>query len=160
MSDDGEKPAEQVPASIETARDTANGRQADLFPSALFQQALNVERQRIDSANRRTEVALQAVKASDESDRRQFEFQMEKLHTDDRASLRRDGLAKAVVIGVGIFGAAVVALFLIMAFFGSPTQGQIALDILSKLAIGGGGYGIIAGLVNLVRRLLRNPGTP
>jgi len=85
---------------------------------------------------------------------------MEKLHSDDRASVRRDGLAKVVVVGLGVFGVCVVILFLAMAFFGSPTQSQIALDILGKLAIGGGGYGIIAGLVNFARRILRNPGTP
>ena len=85
---------------------------------------------------------------------------MEKLHSDDRASIRRDGLAKVVVVGLGIFGVGVVVLFLVMAFFGSPTQSQIALDILGKLAIGGGGYGVIAGLVNFTRRLLRNPGAP
>jgi hypothetical protein len=160
MSDETGKAAEHLPVPAEPARPSSEGRQNDLFPGTLLQQALDVERQRIDSANRRTDVALQAVKASDESDRRQFEFQMEKLHSDDRASIRRDGLAKVVVVGLGIFGVGVVVLFLVMAFFGSPTQSQIALDILGKLAIGGGGYGVIAGLVNFTRRLLRNPGAP
>ncbi|HUB15784.1 MAG TPA: hypothetical protein VMB34_27810, partial [Acetobacteraceae bacterium] len=124
-------------------------------PGDLLRRVLEVEQQRIESTNRRTDVALQAVKASDESDRRQFEFQMEKLHTDERSGLRRDGLAKTVVLGIGAFGGIVVSLFLGMAFFGSAAQSAMALDILGKLAVGGGGYGIIAGIINLVRRLLR-----
>ncbi len=160
MSGDAQEPAEHLPVPLDPAQPSSNQgeKQRDLFPGTLLQQALDVERQRIDSANRRTDVALQAVKASDESDRRQFEFQMEKLRSDDRASIRRDGLAKVVVCGLGVFGVCVIVLFLIMTFFGTLGQSQIALNILGKLAVGGGGYGIIAGLVNLARRLLRNPG--
>ncbi len=101
-------------------------------------------------------MASQAVSASNEADKRQFEFQMAKLSSEDSATKRRDNLARTVVIGVGIGGFAVVGLFLGMAFFGSPAQSQIALNILKVGAVGGGGYGIINGLVSLVRRLMRS----
>ena len=115
-------------------------RQEELLPGDLLRRVLDVERQRIDSTNRRTDVALQAVKASDESDRRQFEFQMEKLHSDERSGVRRDGLARTVVCGVGLFGALVIMLFLGMAFFGTPQQSEIAMNILGKLAVAGRSY--------------------
>jgi hypothetical protein len=47
-----------------------------------------------------------------------------------------------------------------MAFFGETSQRDTALTILVDLAIGGGGYGVIAGLVNLVDRLSRGGHPP
>ncbi len=131
-----------------------DSRQQELLPGDLLQRVLEVERQRIDSTNRRTDVVLQAVKASDESDRRQFEFQMEKLRSDERVRNERDGLAKAVVFGGGFFGACVGTLFLFMVFFGTHEQSSTALSLIEKIAIGGGGYGIIAGIITAIRRLL------
>jgi hypothetical protein len=156
MSDDGAEPQREVSTTI--PGHVEDGRQQELLPPAdLLQRVLEVERQRIDSTNRRTDVVLQAVKASDESDRRQFEFQLEKLRSDERMRTRRDNLAKVVVLGGGAFSLCVGVLFLYMAFFGAPEQSATALNLIEKIAIGGGGYGIIAGIITGVRRLLRAP---
>jgi hypothetical protein len=127
--------------------------QQELFPAAAF---LQIERQRIDSYNRRSEVASQAVAASNEANKRQFEYQMAKLAAEESASKRKDVLARIVVIGLGIFGVILASLFLIMAFFGNAAQSTIALQILKVLGVGGGGYGIISGLASLIRRLTHN----
>lgn len=161
MSDQGADKGEQKAVDVTAPTRIEDTRQQELLPPAdLLRRVLEIEQQRIDSTNRRTDVALQAVKASDESDRRQFEYQMEKLHSEERAGVRRDSLAKIVVSGAGVFSAGVVVLFLGMAFFGTAQQSDIAMKILGTLAIGGGGYGVISGLTNLVRRLLRNSGVP
>jgi hypothetical protein len=146
------KGVENPPAVIEPAA-RGNSGQEELFPAAAF---LQIERQRIDSYNRRTEVASQAVAANNEADKRQFDFQMAKLSSEDAASKRKDSLAQVVVIGLGLFGIAVIALFLVMAFFGSPAQSAIALQILKVLGVGSGGYGVISGLTGLIKRLMQN----
>ncbi len=122
-------------------------------PAAAF---LQIERERIDSENRKTQVAIQAVAADDEADKRQFEFEMAKLAVEDSASKRRDDFTRLVVMAFGSFVAVVTGLFLLMAFFGNAAQSAIALEILKVLAVGGGGYGLISGLAGFIRRLMQS----
>ena len=153
MSD---KPTEDrsVPA-VQTPPERREAYPHDALSQETLSQMLEIEKARIDSTNRRTEVAKQAIDASNESDKRQFDYQMAKLKSEDDAGQRRDNLAKWVVGCVGIFVGAITLLFLWMAFFGDPGQRSMAMQILTTLAIGGGGYGIVTGLIQLIRRLMR-----
>jgi len=59
------------------------------LPPAL-QSMVELERQRIESFNKRTDVARYAIEANDAADRRQFEYQMAKLAADKEATERRE----------------------------------------------------------------------
>ncbi len=65
----------------------------------MLQRVLDIEQRRIDSADRRTAVALEAIKASDEANKRQFDFRMAKLQADSEAGRQRHALARQVLIG-------------------------------------------------------------
>jgi len=155
MSEPGNKAPEILPPDKPSDK---NGRQQDLFPADTLQQMLNIEQQRIESINRRTDVALQAVKASDESDRRQFEFQMAKLDRDAEADKRRHGLAKMVTLWFGVIAVAVLSLFVYLMFFGSAGQSEIALQFLSTLAKGAAGFGIGTAVLNILQKAMRGSG--
>lgn len=129
--------------------------QQEVYPPDAVQGLLDVERQRIQSYDRRTEVARRAIDASDEADKRHFEFQLAKLDVDKRADERRHRLACWIIGVAGTAGVGLVALCVFMGFFGTPEQSSIGLHILSILAVGGAGYGIVAGLVGMLRRLMR-----
>lgn len=124
-----------------------------LSPSVAF---LQIERERIDSQNRRTQVASQAGAASNDAVKRHLEFEMAKLAAEDSASKRKDNLARIVIFAFGSFVAVVASLFLYMAFFGNSAQSAIAIEILKVLAVGGGGYGLISGLAGFIRRLMQS----
>ena len=81
---------------------------------------------------------------------------MAKLHTEDASNVRKHGLAKAIVLFAGIGAAVVLALLLGMAFFGSPTQSAMALQILVVLGIGIAGYGVLAAAVKFIGGLFGN----
>jgi len=95
LSDENpESSPEHSPPALTPPPVQAGPDQQELFPAAAF---LQIERQRIDSYNRRSEVASQAVAASNEANKRQFEYQMAKLAAEESASKRKDVLATIVV---------------------------------------------------------------
>jgi hypothetical protein len=55
---------------------------------------VDLERQRIDSFNRRTDVVRYAIETNDAADRRQYEYQMAELEADTAASRCRHSLSK------------------------------------------------------------------
>jgi hypothetical protein len=56
----------------------------------------------------------------------------------------------------GLAGTVFGGLITAMAFFGHPHQSDIAAGVLTTLAIGGGGYGLISGFLGLIRHLMRD----
>jgi hypothetical protein len=70
----------------------------------LLKRLLDIEQQRIDSINRRTDVTLQAIRTNDEADRRQLEFEDRQRSSADEADRRRRSLAQVVVYELGLFG--------------------------------------------------------
>jgi hypothetical protein len=116
----------------------------------------DLEKRRIESYNRRTDVARYAIEMNDAADKRQFEYRMAELQADESKSVRRHGLAKNIALGGGIAGAIVIALLLVMAFFGSEQQRSIALYIFAILGIGIGGYGAIGTAVRAVSKLFKS----
>ncbi len=120
--------------------------QGDLFPHQLLQQMITVERERIESVNRRTEVARFAIEKNDDADRRQYGYHMARLQSEDNDRMRRHKLGSKALVGGGIFCAVVLLFLLGMTFFGEPDQAQLAIRVLAILAIGIGGYGVIAAI--------------
>ena len=122
------------------------------FPPAL-QGLLDLEKQRIESTNQRTNVVRYAIETNDASDKRQYEYQMAKLAADTTADTRRHNLMRTSTI---TFGAATVlglSFLFGMAFFGTPQQSEMAFSVLKVLGTGGAGYGVVAGISSLMRRL-------
>lgn len=127
----------------------------------LFADALEVERERIRSQDRRTDVVRAAIEANDSADKRQFEFHMAKLDEErqqrkDRTELEQTRIRLAIWIAV-VFcsvGALISALFVAMLFFGTPDQSKTASDILETLGKGIGGFGIIYAFVAAFRALI------
>ena len=114
-----------------------------------------LEHQRIESVNRRTDVALKAIEATEAADKRQFEYHLEKLRTSvqERSENRRSVLKLVWMIGgVLIF---VTAFILLMSFFGSDTQQDVAMTILRTVATGLGGAGVIWMLRALLVRAMK-----
>jgi hypothetical protein len=122
------------------------------LPPAL-QSLVDLEKQRIESFNRRTDVVKYVIETNDASDKRQFDYQMAKLNAETTAATRRHSLLKTVMLAGGGISALIVGSLLGMTFFGNPAQAQLALEALKILMIGGGGYGLINGVVAAVRRL-------
>jgi hypothetical protein len=91
---------------------------------------LAIERERIDSMNRRTEIAREAIQLSDVADKRQFDYRMEDLRTRDESDQRRHALASRVLWGGGIVCTFVLLGFLGMAFFAPPDKSALALEFL------------------------------
>lgn len=77
--------------------------QQELFP--LVKKQLELEGQRIDSANRRTEVADKAIQATDASDQRQFNYYMTVEENRSKASERTHCIVTKVINFGGCFPA-------------------------------------------------------
>jgi hypothetical protein len=122
------------------------------LPPAL-QSLVDLEKQRIDSFNRRTDVVKYAIETNDAADRRQYEYMMAKLTADTDSRTQRHKLMKVITIGGGIAATIFLGGLFGFTFFGSATQSDMGLSILKVLGTGLGGYGSIAAILNGVRRL-------
>jgi hypothetical protein len=112
-------------------------RQQDLFPAEL----VALERQRIDSQDKRTAVARAAIDAQQESDKRQFEFHMARLKSDEASGEKRFRFASKYLWTILVTGIGVLALLLAMIFFGGEHQSQLAIKafkVLGNAAVGAG----------------------
>ncbi len=136
---------EPLPARIEPPR------QGELFQD--LGQLIDLERQRIDSQNRRTDLMLTAIKAQDEADQRQHDFMTKELDARTAADIRRHGMTRGVLMYGGLLLAAVLAVTFGMAFFGNDAQREIALEILKNGAIALGGAGVFKAALDAWRRL-------
>ncbi len=119
----------------------------------LFESFRDVEQKRIESQDRRTAVASQAIEATNVADQRQYDYHVEKLRRDDEDRKNRH---KSGVNFAWAFIAAVVfiGLFFTMIFFGNDTQQTIATEILRTIGTGLGGFGICWFLLSGFRRML------
>lgn len=131
--------------------------QGELFPLENF---LEIEHQRIESFNRRTELGYKAIEAQDAADKRQFDYSVKKLDTHEHQLTRQHSLACRVFYFGGGFIALLVVLILGMLFWGSPEQSSAAQAILRVLgqAIGGGGFLYLA--IQAIRWLISRDPAP
>ncbi len=131
-------------------REATPGSQIELWPEVL-----QLERERIESQDRRTEVLSQMVAADDAADQRLFEFQMEKMRRDDADRIDRRTFGMRLIWALlGVTVLLVSAAFLLLAF-GDEAQRTAATYFLAVLLTMGGGYGLIAALTRGVSRFLR-----
>lgn len=157
MSEADNKSPENIPVVSSTGKASEHipdTRQRDLGFPAELRELIGVERERIESANRRTEVARYAIEMNDASDKRQFDFQMEQLNRQAADSKRKHGFAVAVATGGFVVVVAMSSLLLGMAFFGTSSQADMAVSIMKSLGLGVAGYGIIGAIARAVRALL------
>ncbi len=134
----------------ELARREERGAQIELWPEML-----QLERERIESRDRRTEVLAQMVAADDAADQRLFQFQLEKMRRDDEDRTERRSFGMRLIWAlVGVTGVVLVASLLLVAF-GDEGQRTAATYLLAVLVTMGGGYGLIAAVMRGVGRFLR-----
>lgn len=123
--------------------------QGELFAREEYFQ---LEKSRIESDNRRTDVAKAAVEASDAADQRQYEYYMARLEkeAEEKSKTRTSAVKLVWAMLVGSF---VVCLFLIgIAFFGTESQAKLSIDILKTILNAVGGFGIGWILLMVFRR--------
>lgn len=140
-------PAEQAGSGQDGALDERR----ELVP--LLQAQLDIDRRRIESQDRRTEVISEVIRAADAADQRQHEFHMRRLEDEEKADQRRHQLARGVLY-LGGLGALLVGGWLLgMLFFGDERQSESALALIKVLGIALGGGGALHLLQRGARRL-------
>ena len=121
----------------------------------LFDQTLQVERERIQSQDRRTEVMMRALEIGNASDERQFQFHMENLSKEERLENKRLSLAGKIASGIGICSIGVIAILVYMLFFGSEPQAGRARELILWVFNALGGGGVLFVLVRAIQWLMR-----
>jgi hypothetical protein len=155
MADDRSRVSENFPAPALGDAAPSHPEQMELFPRALISQLAEIERLRIESADKRTQLGLEAIKATDAADQRQFNFHMERLKREDDDRCRRHALAKGIFSVGGVVLTALASLLLGMIFWGTPDQSGKAYTLIKEAAKALGGGGFIVLLIQAVRWLLR-----
>ncbi len=120
----------------------------------LIRQYLDIERQRIASADKKADNAKLLIETSDASDKRQFEYHMKKLGCDDAHRNQRHELAKSVISKILYGGFILLAVLFWFMFMGNERQSELASSAMQIMFIGGAGYGIISGLIAFAKKLL------
>ncbi|MDD9885196.1 MAG: hypothetical protein OXU62_11835 [Gammaproteobacteria bacterium] len=116
---------------------------------------IDLERARIDNANRLVDVRRELIAAGDRNDQRHFEFHTNRLEREMAFHHTRHKTYKTVVYAVIIATVATVCFLFYNAFYGEGRQQEYALMIIKYLAIGLAGYGVISGIAGLFRRLMK-----
>ena len=127
--------------------------QDDQEPS--LQQLIELERRRIDRDNRRTEVLAKALEIANDQDERLFEIASEKQRLEGKAEQRRFVFGWSFVAIVFVVLAVFIGLTIWMAFFGDDEQRAVAQGLGKTGLVGLAGFGVVSGLVRLVRSLMR-----
>lgn len=115
-----------------------------------------LERARIESFNRRTDLARMAIEKADASDQRQFEFHSQRLQvaSEHRAENRR--LLQKILWAVGIPLGVVIFGVLCMIFFGTDRQSEMAIKLFEIGASAVGGVGIFLFVKGLAQKFFSN----
>ena len=121
-----------------------------------LQELVALERERIDSTNRRTDVALRAIDASDAADKRQYDYHVEKMRKEVEERSERRRSVFRVLWAIGGWVSVVAALLLLMLFFGTDTQREVAMQLLSTALTGLGGAGILWLFRTVLERVARD----
>jgi hypothetical protein len=131
--------------------DSSAPKQADFFPRELVE----LEKARIASFDRRTDVARAAIDAERETEKELFAYHMKRLENEDAQNRREHGFASKFVWCGFSAGVIVTALLVYMAFFGTAAQSVMALQMLTTLGKLAAGAGIFVLLRQLWRVLFR-----
>ena len=113
-----------------------------------------IERERIASRDRRTDVMRRAIDAGDAADKRQYDYHVEKLRLDDDDRKRRHASGIAIVWTLLAVTITFIGFLCWMLFAGDEAQRAVANRLLEIVLTGLGGFGIGWVLWNGIRRLL------
>ncbi|MCJ2132430.1 hypothetical protein [Methylobacterium sp. E-045] len=118
---------------------------------------MDIERARIDSSNRRTEVVREMISAQVAQNAREFEFATQRMDGEERREKRRLSLFTRIVFAGSVVGVILLGFLMYVAFYGSPENAAIARSWLTSgfKAFGGGAVLVIAG--QILMRLLKTP---
>lgn len=142
--DDNLVVAQQSPASTESV-------QGELWPASAL---VTLERERVASRDRRTEVTRQAIEAENAADQRQYDYHVEKLRRDDEDRKRRHESGIRLLWALFTVTVGLTGFVFWMIFFGDDAQRSAAIDILRTIGTGLGGFGVVWFLLTAVRRFL------
>ena len=124
--------------------------QQELFSKDEF---LQLERLRIDSVNKRTDVAQAYIDANSAADQRRYNYHVQKMESDrEERSETRKATTKILWAFLGASSFFTLILFY-MLFLGNPEQVENAGALLKVLGTGVGGLGIGYLLLRVISRL-------
>jgi len=103
---------------------------------------LELEKERIKSHDKRTDVAILAIQKNDEADKRMFDFHMAKLSQDANIKVQQVSIARNLIYGACFILTAVSLALLFFSFYGNQEQSQIASSLISSIAKGLSGIGL------------------
>ena len=121
---------------------------------SLVAELIALERERIASQDRRTDIARHAIDASDVADKRQYDYHVEKLRRDDDDRKRRYASGIAIVCTLLAATVCFTGFLFWMLFAGDEEQRAAADRLLGTVLTGLGGFGGGWVLLNGIRRLL------
>lgn len=120
-----------------------------------FRELMAIERARIESADRRTDVVRQMIHAQLEQNSREYEFASRKMEADERREKRRLSLFTRIVVSGGIVLTVAVGVLMAVSFFGDASSSTLAQRWTTALfqSLGGGALIVVVG--KLLQSLLR-----
>ena len=115
---------------------------------------LDVERQRIASADRKTDVNLRAIQAYDEADKREYDLERHRIDTENEHRRGVFSFLKLIVGGTLLAATIVVGVALFFLFGDEPERRLIAENIIKYMFTAVGGYGVLQVLMRIINRTL------
>ncbi|MBS3953661.1 MAG: hypothetical protein KGZ88_11995 [Methylomicrobium sp.] len=103
---------------------------------------LELERERLKSQDKKTEIAKMAIEANDAADKRMFDYHMSRLDSENDLSKEQIKIAKHLIYGGFTVFFISIALLLSMSFFGDESQSKTAFILLEKLMTALGGIAV------------------
>ena len=106
-----------------------------------MQAMIEIEKARIESNDKRTDVALRAIEASDADSKRMFDYHVMKLQSENDIKMQKLAIAKRIVYASCVIGVIVITVLFSALFCGNDAQSQTASDVLKGIANALGGVG-------------------
>ena len=92
---------------------------------------LELEKERIKSNDKRTEIARLAIEKNDDADKRMFDFQMARLNQGTAIKSQQVIIARNLIYGFSGVFSVVIVLLLYFSFFGDSQQSKLAADLIN-----------------------------
>ena len=127
-----------------------------LTPLRLVKQFADMEGRRIGVQEGKNRVAMRALDVHEKANQRQHEFHTERLASEERGRNKSYALARVVVVYGGGALLAISVLILILLFFGSEVQSELAMTLLKEGFQALGGAGVVLLVAMGIRWLLRS----
>jgi hypothetical protein len=119
------------------------------FGKDEFRELVGLERERVDSANKRTAVFEKMVEAQARESQLEYDYQVKALELDekrleyaDNADRRRISIAKTAFWSVFLLFMIIILTVFYFAFLGTEEQARIATLIIAVIGIALGGAGV------------------